>query len=101
MSCSHPDAGRATCHDRRVDERGPWILYYALAVAAAIVLALPSRPDLLGWAVIIVAGVGAAIIRSQWLHAKAWSRTDLSWGVAFAAVFLPLALFLRTWPFAS
>jgi hypothetical protein len=82
-----------------VTDRAPWILYYAFAVAAAIVLALPNRPDALGWAVIIGAGVGAAIVRSQWLHAQAWSRTDLSWGVVFAVVFVPLALILRTWPF--
>ena len=82
-----------------MDDRAPWILYYALAVAAAIVLALPSRPDVLGWAVIIGAGVGAAVVRSQWLKARAWSRTDLSWGVVFAIVFVPLALALRTWPF--
>jgi hypothetical protein len=82
-------------------ERGPWILYYALAAAAGIVLALPSRPNVLAWAVIIGAGVGAALIRSQWLRARAWSRTDLSWGVVFLVVFLPLAFLLRAWPFGA
>ena len=98
-SCTSRDACRVTCDDPAVDERGARILYYALAVALAIVLALPGRPGVLAWAVIILGGVGATILRSQWLHVRGWSRTDLSWGALFAAVFLPLALLLRTFPF--
>jgi hypothetical protein len=82
-----------------VDERGARILYYALAVALAIVLALPGRPGILVLAVIVLGGVGATILRSRWLRTRGWSRTDLSWGALFAAVFLPLALLLRTFPF--
>jgi hypothetical protein len=82
-----------------VDERGARIVYYALAVALAVVLALPGRPGIIAWAVIILGGVGATILRSRWLHTRGWSRTDLSWGAVFAAVFLPLALVLRTFPF--
>jgi hypothetical protein len=75
------------------------MVYYALAVALAIVLALPGQPGVLVWALIVLGGVGATILRSQWLHTRGWSRTDLSWGALFAAVFLPLALLLRTFPF--
>jgi hypothetical protein len=85
---------------RGVDDRGPWILYYALAIAAGLVLALPSRSGVIGWAVILGGGIGAALIRSQWLHARPWSRVDISWILLCAAVFVPLALLLRTWPFA-
>ena len=82
-----------------MDDRGLWILYYALAAAAAIVLALPSPTGVLGFAVIVGCGVGAAVLRSQWLHARAWSRADLSWGLVFLVVLVPLALLLRGWPF--
>jgi hypothetical protein len=88
-----------TCDDPAVDERGARIAYYALAVALAIVLALPGEPGIIAWAVIILGGVAATILRSRWLRMRGWSRTDLGWGALFAVVFLPLALLLRSFPF--
>jgi hypothetical protein len=81
-------------------ERRPALLvYYALAVLLGLLVGVTRQPSVPFFALLLVAGIGASFVRSQFLGARAWSRFDLSWGLILVATLLPAAYLSRTWPF--
>jgi hypothetical protein len=83
-----------------VDRRQALFVYYALAVLLGLLVGVTRQPSVPFFALLLVGGVAASVVRSQWLGARAWSRADLSWGLIFVATLLPAAYLSRTWPFA-
>jgi hypothetical protein len=99
MSWTHRRLAR-TCDDRRMDRRPALLVYYALAVLLGLLVGVTRQPGVPFFALLLVGGIGASFVRSQWLGARAWSRVDLSWGLILVAALLPAAYLSRTWPFA-
>jgi hypothetical protein len=83
-----------------VERRQAVLVYYGFAIALGLLVGVTRTPGLPFFVLLIVGGVAAAFVRSQWLGARAWSRVDLSWGLVFLASLLPAAWIARTWPFA-
>ncbi len=100
MSWLWPDRTFRTCDDRLVDRRQALLVYYALAVLLGLLVGVTRQPGVPFFALLLVGGIAASFVRSQWLHARAWSRVDLSWGLILAASLLPAAYLSRAWPFA-
>jgi uncharacterized protein (DUF2062 family) len=82
-----------------VDRRQAEALYYGVAAALGVFVALNPLPEPWQLVAVLLAGVGATLIRSQLLHAAAWSRTDLTWVLIFLATWAPASWLLHRWPF--
>ena len=83
-----------------MDRRGALLVYYALAVLLGLLVGVTREPGVPFFILLLVGGIAASFVRSQWLGARAWSRTDLSWGLILVAALLPAASLSRNWPFA-
>jgi hypothetical protein len=82
-----------------VDREQTQTLYYGVAAVSGLFVALDPLPEPWQLITVLVFGIAAALIRSRLLHAAAWSRTDLTWGLIFLAAWLPASLLLHRWPF--
>jgi hypothetical protein len=82
-----------------VDRKQAETLYYGVAAALGVFVALDPLPEPWQLVAVLIAGVGATLIRSQILHAAAWSRTDVTWVLIFLAVWVPASWLLHRWPF--
>ena len=83
-----------------MDRRQALLVYYALAVLLGLLVGVTREPSIAFFVLLLVGGLGASFVRSQWLEARAWSRVDLSWGLILLATLLPTAYLSRTWPVA-
>ena len=75
-------------------------LYYATAAGLGLFVAADLLPEPWQFLVVLLAGVGATLIRSQLLRAAPWSRADVVWVAMFLATWAPASWLLHRWPFA-
>jgi hypothetical protein len=82
-----------------VDRGRAQALYYGVAAALGVFVALDPLPEPWQFVAVLLGGVGATVIRSRLLHAAPWSRSDLTWVLIFLATWLPASALLHRWPF--
>ena len=77
------------------------VVYFALAVAAGILVATSLLPWPTDFVLLVVIGIGATQVRRRVLRPQSSWTLEVQWLALFAAVWLPLAWVLRAWPFRS
>jgi hypothetical protein len=70
-----------------------------LAAGLGVIVGLNVLPEPILWVIIAAGSVAAWILRSQVLHAEAWSRFDFAWLAVFALTWAPISALLGRWPF--
>jgi hypothetical protein len=82
-----------------MDRRTAITAYFALAACLGAIVGLNALPEPIQWGIIVAGSVAAWLLRSQVLHAAAWSGIDVAWLAAFLVTWLPISAFLGRWPF--